>query len=105
MKIFKLTYGLMAAAALTLASCNLNEAPEFDDADAFVAIQQTSASVTENGNELQIPVMLTSLSGVQGSVDFEISFPETNAAQEGVHYTLGNTSFRSLRMLLLSTLC
>lgn len=92
MKIFKLTYGLMAAAALTLASCNLNEAPEFDDADAFVAIQQTSASVTENGNELQIPVMLTSLSGVQGSVDFEISFPETNAAQEGVHYTLGNTS-------------
>ena len=61
MKIFKLTYGLMAASMLSLASCNLNEYPEFDNADAFVAVQQTSASIAENGETLSIPVMLTSL--------------------------------------------
>lgn len=92
MKIFKLTYGLMAAATLTLASCNLNEYPEFDDANAFVAIQQTSASVSENGNMLEIPVMLTSLSGISGSVDFEITPAESAGAVEGVQYRLENDS-------------
>lgn len=92
MKIFKLTYGLMTAVALTLASCNINEDPVFDDADAFVAIQQATASVTETGEKLEIPVMLTSLSGLTGSVDFEISSPEGNGAIEGTHYTVGNSS-------------
>lgn len=92
MKIFKLTYGLMAASVLALASCNLNEYPEFDDADAFVAIQQTSASVSENGDVVEIPVLLTSLSGLSGSVDFTITPAETAGAQEGVHYTILNDS-------------
>ena len=92
MKLFKLTYGLMAASMLTLASCNLNDYPEFDNADAFVAIQQTSASVSETGDELQIPVMLTSLGGLQGSVDFEITPDSVAGAQEGVHYTILNAS-------------
>ena len=92
MKIFKLTYGLMAAATLTLASCNINEYPEFDDANAFVAIQQTSASVAENGSVLEIPVMLTSLSGISGSVDFEITPAESAGAVEGVQYRLENDS-------------
>lgn len=90
MKLFKLTYGLMAAAVLSLASCDINDYPKFDDADAFVAIQQTSASIAENATsgKLEIPVMLTSLSGLSGSVDFEITPAEENGAQEGVHYTL-----------------
>ena len=89
MKIFKLSYVLMAA-GFALSSCNINDYPKFDDADAFVAIQKTSASVAENAasGKLEIPVMLTSLSGLQGSVDFEITPAETNGAQEGVHYTL-----------------
>ena len=92
MKIFKLTYGLMAAAMLTFASCNLNDYPEFSDSDAFVAIQQTSASVAENGDTLKIPVMLTSLSGISGSVDFTISPDETAGAVEGEQYKLANAS-------------
>lgn len=88
MKIFKLTYGLMAAAMLTFVSCNINEYPEFDDADAFVAIQQTSASISENGGTLKVPVMLTSLSGIQGSVDFTITPDENGGAKEGEHFTL-----------------
>ena len=92
MKIFKLTYGLMAAAMLTFASCNINDYPEFDDANAFVAIQQTSASIAENGDTLKIAVMLTSLAGIQGSVDFTITPSETGGAVEGKDYVLVNNS-------------
>ena len=92
MKIFKLTYGLMAAGALMLASCNLNEYPEFDDANAFVAIQQSSASISESGGAVEIPVMLTSLSGISGSVDFTITPDEAAGAVEGVQYRLENAS-------------
>lgn len=94
MKIKKLSYVLLAAATFVLASCNINEYPKFDDADAFVAIQQTSASIAENNpaGKLQIPVMLTSLSGLQGSVDFEITPAEENGAQEGVNFTVEGSS-------------
>ena len=94
MKIKKLSYVLLAATTFVLASCNINEYPKFDDADAFVAIQQTSASTAENNpaGKLQIPVMLTSLSGLQGSVDFEITPAEENGAQEGVNFTVEGSS-------------
>jgi len=92
MKIFKLTYGLMAATMLSLASCNLNEYPEFDDANAFVAIQKSSASVAENGDVLEIPVMLTSLSGIAGSVDFTITPAESAGAKEGEQFKILNDS-------------
>ena len=93
MKIFKLTYGLMAASMLMLASCNLNDYPEFDDADAFVAIQTKSASIQENaGTTLEIPVMLTSLSGISGSVDFTIEADATAGAVEGTNFRLANSS-------------
>lgn len=88
MKLLKLSYGLMAAAALTLASCNVNEVPSFSDDDAFVAIQTTSASVAENDSILKVPVMLTSLSGKSGSVDFEITIDSVGGAKEGVNYTI-----------------
>ena len=90
MKIFKLSYGLVAA-SLLLASCDINKYPEFDDANAFVAIQQTSASVAENQGSLQIPVMLTSLSGIQGSVDFTLTPAESSGAVEGTHFRLLNS--------------
>ena len=92
MKLFKLTYGLLAAMALSLASCSLNDEPEFNDADAFVAIQKTSASIAETGNKLEIPVMLTSLAGLQGSVDFVITPDSAAGAVEDKHFTIGNES-------------
>ena len=88
MKLFKLSYGLMAAAALAFVSCDINEVPSFNDADAFVAIQVTSASVAENDSILEIPVMLTSLSGKSGSVSFTITTDSVGGAVEGVNYTL-----------------
>ena len=90
MKILKLTYGLMAAAVLSLASCDINEYPTFDNANAFVAIQQTSASISETGDTLSIPVMLTSLGGMNGSVEFEITPDSAAGAVAGKHYTLVN---------------
>ena len=92
MKIFKLTYGLIVGAALSLASCNINEIPKFNDADAFVALQQSSAFIDENNEgTLKIPVMLTSLSGISGSVDFTITPNETAGAVEGVNFELLNS--------------
>ena len=91
MKILKLTYGLMAATMLSLASCDINEYPTFDNANAFVAIQQTAASISETGDTLSIPVMLTSLGGLNGSVDFEITPDSLAGAQAGKHYQLVNT--------------
>ena len=89
MKLLKLTYyGLMAAAILTFASCNINEVPKFSDDDAFVAIQVSSASVAENDSILKIPVILTSLSGISGSVDFEITPDSVGGAVENVNYTV-----------------
>ena len=92
MKIYQLAYGLMAATALTLTSCSLNDEPEFNDADAFIAIQKTSAAIAETGKTLEIPVMLTSLAGLNGTVDFTITPDSAAGAVEGVHYTLGNES-------------
>ena len=78
---------------LSLASCNINEYPTFDDSDAFVAIQTQTASVVENaGKSIEIPVLLTSLNGISGSVDFTIEADATAGAVEGVNYRLGNTS-------------
>ena len=93
MKIFKLSYGLIAAAGLMLASCVKNELPSFSDGDAFVAIQTSTASVAENaGKAIEIPVLLTSLSGISGSVDFVIEPDSAKGAVEGVNYKLGNAS-------------
>ena len=78
----------MAAVALTFASCNVNDLPEFDDKDAFVAFTSSTASAVETDGSLEVSVMLTSLSGINGSVDFEITAPETGGAIEGKHYTI-----------------
>ena len=90
MKKFKFIYGLMVAVALTVTSCNINDLPEFDDKDAFVAFTTSSATVVENveSGVLELPVLLTSLNGLNGTVDLSISAPEVGGAVEGVHYTI-----------------
>lgn len=81
----------MALVGLGVASCS-NELPEFNDADAFVSLRQSSASVSETGKELQIAVLLSSLNGKEGSVDFEIVPSEATPAIEGTHFTVENES-------------
>lgn len=87
MKRIKSLYAFVAG-VLMLSACN-NELPTFDDRDAFVAFTNTSMSVNENvtGGELQIPVLLTSLAGLEGSAEFEII---DNTAKQGTHFTLVN---------------
>ena len=91
MKIFKLTYGLMAATMLSLASCNINDYPEFSDSDAFVAFTSATASIGEADGSIEIPVMLTSLSGMSANVSVEVVADESTAV-EGTDFTVETTS-------------
>lgn len=84
MKKFNFIYGAVAASMMFFASCS-NDTPVFDDADAFVAFTKTTMSVDEFGQTLDVPVLLTSLSGMSGTVTFEAD--STSTAVEGVHYT------------------
>ena len=88
MKNIKSIYAL-AVGCLLLSSCDLNNAPEFNDADAFVALTNKTMSVGEADGTLKIPVLLTSLSGIETTVDFEVT---DGTAKSGIHYTLANTS-------------
>ena len=92
MKMFKnITIALAAVAAVALASCS-NDQPEFNDKDAFVSFTETTASVNEDGGTLEIPVMLSSLKGKEGSVDFEMTPAETQGAVEGTNFSVANDS-------------
>ncbi len=84
--------GVLATAAALLVSCNKNEESVFDDAEAFVAFHSTTATVSEDGETLQIPVTLASVAGLSESVKFEIGAPEENAAKEGVNFDLLTSS-------------
>lgn len=91
MKMKKILYAFMlTVGTLAISSCN-NDLPTFDDADAFAAFTSSSTSVDENvaGGELQIPVLLTSLSGIETSVDFVI---KDSTAIEGKDFTIENTT-------------
>lgn len=87
MKQIKSIYGLFAATALMFSACNINEAPTFDDADAFVAFTSSTMSVGEEEGSLDIPVMLTSLSGLSTTIEFEIS-AEGTTATEGTDFSI-----------------
>ena len=92
MKILnKITFGLVALATMAFSSCS-NDLPEFNDADAFVALRATTASFVENGDGTEIDVLLTSLNGLEGSVDFEIVPDEAAPATEGADFTIENAS-------------
>lgn len=92
MKRIKSIYGLLAAGVLLFASCNINEEPTFDNKDTFVAFTNATMSIGEDKGTLEIPVLLSSLSGMSTSVDFEI-VTDGSTAVEGTHYSIegGNT--------------
>lgn len=87
MKIFRLTYGLLAAAALSLTSCDINNMPEFSDSDAFIAFRSSSVSVGEADGSVEIPVMLTSLGGMSGTVPISI-VDSLTTAKEGSDFAI-----------------
>jgi hypothetical protein len=85
---------VLIAGMFILQSCNINEQPVFDDKDAFLAFRGTATSVGEEieGGVLEIPVLLTSLAGLSGTVEFDIDTTATNTAEEGVNYRILNES-------------
>lgn len=81
----------MAATMLSLASCNINEYPSFDDGDAFLAFTSSTAAVGEEAGSLEIPVLLTSKSGLSATAEIEVVADETGTgAIEGTHFTIEN---------------
>ena len=87
MKIFRLTYGLLVAAALSLTSCDINNMPEFSDSDAFIAFRSSSVSVGEADGSVEIPVMLTSLGGMSATVPISI-VDSLTTAKEGTDFAI-----------------
>lgn len=86
MKIYQLAFGLVAAATMVFTSCK-NEQPSFSDADAFVAFQSGTVSAAEGGDAVQIPVLLTSLSGIATDIEVEVI---DSTAVEGKDFTVAN---------------
>lgn len=86
MKKNKFIYGAVATGMMLLASCSLNESPEFNDSDAFIAFTNTTMSVDEFGESIDVPVLLTSLRGLEGTAIIEVDSAST--AVVGEHFTL-----------------
>ncbi len=87
MKKFNFIYGALIACAMTFAACNPNDYPEFDDADAFVAFTSSTLSVDETAGSVDVPMLLTSLAGLEGTATVEV-VDSLTTAKEGVHYTI-----------------
>ena len=91
MKKIKFIYGLMAAMVLSLASCDVNDYPEFNDADAFLAFTNGAVTVGEESGSAEIAVQLASLTGLSASVDVEVVPDEEGKdAVEGVDFNIEN---------------
>lgn len=91
MKILKYILAFTAGVLLFTACDDLNKAPEFNDGDAFVAFRSAAVSVGEEKGTIDIPVLLTSLSGIATTVDFEF-VTEGSTATEGKNFTVLNSS-------------
>jgi len=90
MKILKYILVLTIGAFLFTACDDLNKAPIFDDADAFVAFRSSTVSIGEEQGTIDIPVLLTSLSGIGTTVNFEF-VTDGATAIEGKNYQVLNT--------------
>jgi hypothetical protein len=67
-----LLYLTLLASVTLFGACNLNESPEFNDADAFVAFGGNSFLVEETAEVLKVPVRLTSLKNLTSTVTYEL---------------------------------
>jgi len=72
MKKIAFYLSILVSIAFFGACDQLNEYPEFNDADAFVAFSSERMSVKEDADSLMVPVRLTSLGVKSSTVTFEI---------------------------------
>lgn len=91
MKNMKRIYSVIAIAfgLVSLASCELNSDPKFNDSDAFVGFGKTAVSCTESDGEISVPVTVASLNGKSTTVSY---VAVDGTAKEGVNYSLVDAS-------------
>lgn len=80
-------YVILATLALMAVSCDKNESPVFDDANAFVAFDNGAVTVSETKKTVSIPVTLVSLAGLETTISYEA---EDGTAKAGVNYNLAD---------------
>ncbi len=87
----KKVFNILSVMALgsALVGCNLNTEPIFDDKDAFVAFDKSSASISETGATISIPVTLASVSGIATTISYEAV---DGTAKLGTDYELADGS-------------
>jgi hypothetical protein len=78
---------ILATLALAAVSCNKNENPVFNDADAFVAFDKGAVSVSELAGTVKIPVTLVSLAGKETTISYEAV---DGTAKAGTNFTLAD---------------
>lgn len=82
-----------AAMALAFASCsNLNSTPEFTDDMSFVAFDNLSMSVAEDGKTVKIPITMASIDPAAVSVAYSVVDSEGNLAKEGRNFKFRDNS-------------
>ncbi|MBP5625534.1 MAG: hypothetical protein J6W98_01295 [Bacteroidales bacterium] len=87
----KRIYSVIAIAfgLVSLASCELNSDPKFNDSDAFVAFDKTALSCSETDGEISVPVTLASLNGKSATISYAAA---NGTAKEGVNFDLVDAS-------------
>ena len=60
------------AVAMSTSCSDLNTYPVFDDANAFVAFGQVTATVSEDAGEVKIPIVLSSVAGISTTITYEL---------------------------------
>lgn len=91
MKAIKYILALIAGIYI-FQSCDINEQPVFDDKDAFISFRNATLSIGEEKEILEIPVLLTSWAGLNGTVEFDLDTAASNTAVEGENYSILNDS-------------
>ena len=82
-----------AAMAIAFASCsNLNSTPEFTDDMSFVAFDNLSMSVAEDGKSVRIPITMASIDPAAVSVAYSVVDSEGNLAKEGKNFKFKDNS-------------
>lgn len=84
-------YIILAALAIFAVSCDKNENPVFNDADAFVAFDKPTMTVSETAKTVTVPVTLVSLGGLETTISYEaIDGDGKKGAKVDVNYTLAD---------------
>ena len=73
------------AVAMSTSCSDLNTYPVFDDANAFVAFGQVTATVSEDAGEVKIPIVLSSVAGISTTITYELV---DSTAKAGTDYII-----------------